>query len=490
VPTILTSMKISTTQRDRALGAIVASAAGDALGAPYEFNPPIPASEPVELKAGGGWELGEFTDDTAMAIVILQALDNGLDLASQEAQDFIVREWSEWSQSAPDVGIQTRKILWHLSEQTAAEARAKAEALHLSTGRTAGNGSLMRTGPVALGSLGSAEITAQNARLLSELTHWDQTAGDACVLWSLAIRHAILECALDVRVGLSAIPEERREFWANLITEAEENEPAYFANNGWVIHAFQAAWSAIHLAVTAPASQFKHEAERLSFGLEHAVRAGYDTDTVAAIAGSLLGARFGLTAVPSTWRLKLHGWPGITELELTRMANRVLNRAEGLSGWPAVEFMDYKTWSAKHELVQHPLDSGVWLGGVGALKTLPAEVTAVVSLCRLGTDDVPASIETKLEVMLLDKVGSENNQNLPHLFSDIAAAVKELRNEGHTVFVHCVQSQSRTPSVAAAYSMKYFGRSASQALEEISGVLAGANPNSYFVETLNELSLE
>lgn len=44
--------------------------------------------------------------------------------------------------------------------------------------------------------------------------------------------------------------------------------------------------------------------------LEAAVRGGNDTDTVAAIAGALLGAKHGGSAVPTEWRDILHGWPG------------------------------------------------------------------------------------------------------------------------------------------------------------------------------------
>jgi hypothetical protein len=50
-------MKLNEPQLDRAIGAIHASAAGDALGAPYAFKPPAPAASPLEMKGGGsfGW---------------------------------------------------------------------------------------------------------------------------------------------------------------------------------------------------------------------------------------------------------------------------------------------------------------------------------------------------------------------------------------------------------------------------------------------------
>ena len=60
--------------------------------------------------------------------------------------------------------------------------------------------------------------------------------------------------------------------------------------------------------------------EHLAGALELAVRAGHDTDTTAAIAGALLGARWGASAVPARWRRILHGWPGLTAEDLIALA--------------------------------------------------------------------------------------------------------------------------------------------------------------------------
>jgi ADP-ribosylglycohydrolase len=57
--------------------------------------------------------------------------------------------------------------------------------------------------------------------------------------------------------------------------------------------------------------------------LHEAIRAGGDTDTVAAIAGSLLGARWGATAIPAEWRSMLHSRYGHTAADLQRLALRI-----------------------------------------------------------------------------------------------------------------------------------------------------------------------
>ncbi len=86
----------------------------------------------------------------------------------------------------------------------------------------------------------------------------------------------------------------------------------------------QAAWSAIiRTPVPEPgAGEGQPPSAHLRLALEAAVRAGTDTDTVAAIAGALLGARWGRCAVPSEWRQAVHGWPGLDADALVRLAVR------------------------------------------------------------------------------------------------------------------------------------------------------------------------
>src|ERR1700739_3279806 len=86
---------------------MLAAAAGDALGAPYEFGPARGPELDVAMAGGGIWEPGEWTDDTAMAIAIAEVAASGADLRDPAARDALVTRWREWSHSAKDVGIQT-----------------------------------------------------------------------------------------------------------------------------------------------------------------------------------------------------------------------------------------------------------------------------------------------------------------------------------------------------------------------------------------------
>ena len=327
-------MKLTTAQRDRAAGILLATAAGDALGAGYEFGPPLGVDVPVGMVGGGGfgWEVGEWTDDTSMAIAIAEVATTGADLRSPAAQDAVVQRWAGWARTAKDVGVQTREVLRGARQDagdapvTAALVSESAEAVHRHAGRSGGNGSLMRTAPVALAYLDDEDALVEAARSISSLTHVDPEAGDACVLWCLAIRHAVLTGELDVRVGLPAIPAERRALWADRISAAETHEPSHFIHNGWVVEALQAAWSAItHTPEPSddPAAR-TFRADRLRLALEAAVRGGHDTDTVAAIAGGLLGAGYGASAVPAEWRRVLHGWPGLRAHDLIALSDAIL----------------------------------------------------------------------------------------------------------------------------------------------------------------------
>ena len=340
----------------------------------------------------------------------------------------------------------------------------------------------MRTAPVALAYLDDEAALVQAARAVSELTHHDPDAGDACVLWCTAIRHAILTGELDARIGLGHIGIERRDLWASRLDEAETSQPSAFAaKNGWVVAALQAAWSAIvntPVPVEDPASEV-FRADRLRLALEAAVRGGHDTDTVAAIAGGLLGATYGASAVPSHWRLELQGWPGLTTRGLIQLATKIIDK-----GRPDTFDYTYGGFPEARKHVQHPYDDKVWIGGIAALRKLPKEVDAIVSLCRVKDVHLPAGVK-HLDVRLIDEEGE--NDHLDFVLLDTVRAVEQLRAEGRTVFVHCVQAASRTPTIGALYGARKQGVDIDKALRDVVAVLPGANPNTDFRAALRRL---
>lgn len=302
---------------DRVTGALVGLAAGDALGAGYEFGPAFDG--PVEMKGGGpfGWEPAEWTDDTQMAICIAEQAATGAFNLDGIGDRFIA-----WAHEANDIGRQTRAVLSRAILGSELPGVA-AEHFRRNPRHSAGNGSLMRTGAVPLAFPGDRDRIAEVAAGVSALTHADPLALDACVLWSLAVDDAVATGGIpDLRRGLDHLPTDRRNEWAGIIDRAEAQPPGVFTPNGFVVTAFQAAWSSIvHTPVPAdtPATHLRHT-------LENAVRIGHDTDTVAAIAGTLLGAVWGASAVPSAWTADLHGWPGYGAADLERLAADIVSQ--------------------------------------------------------------------------------------------------------------------------------------------------------------------
>src|SRR4051794_25233715 len=132
-------MKLTTAQLDRACGVLLATAAGDALGAPYEFGPLLAATTDVVMSGGGGWETGEWTDDTSMAIAIAEVAATGAALGQPEAQDRIVGRGAGWAHGAREVGIRTRSVLSAGGTAGADAARRAAAGLHQRSGRSGGN---------------------------------------------------------------------------------------------------------------------------------------------------------------------------------------------------------------------------------------------------------------------------------------------------------------------------------------------------------------
>lgn len=305
---------------DRVAGVLIASAAGDALGAGYEFGPVLADDVEVRMIGGGIGDFapGEWTDDTSMAMPIAEIAATGADLTSTEALDAIVAGWYRWRDGGPaDIGIQTSHVMAATTARDAAGLRDAAHAYFRANPlRSAGNGALMRTAPVALATQDPAAVIA-GAVAIGELTHADPTSNEACMIWSLGIAHALQHSTFDgVRLALDHLEPARAEYWRACLDEAEANPPSYFTKNGWVVHALQAAWSAI---TRTPVPE-ENPAAHLPLALAAAVRGGNDTDTVACIAGGLLGARWGASAVPEEWQAMLHGWPGYRVNDLRRIA--------------------------------------------------------------------------------------------------------------------------------------------------------------------------
>ena len=171
---------------DRFRGVMVGIAAGDALGAPLEFGPPRPKHNLLREMIGGGpfgWKPGEWTDDTQMALCITKSLRK---LGRVDPDDIASRFVAWFESSPPDVGTHTGSVLRQI-QRGLPWAAASAQAQEINP-NAAGNGSLMRTAPLALfASQFAVEEIVERSRTVSRITHTHDDCQWACAALNVAI---------------------------------------------------------------------------------------------------------------------------------------------------------------------------------------------------------------------------------------------------------------------------------------------------------------
>ncbi|PCG83357.1 ribosylglycohydrolase [Streptomyces sp. WZ.A104] len=315
----------SPSRADRVSGAVVGSAVGDALGAPFEFGAPGVFTDRFPdgvgtLCGGGGWDPGEATDDTQMAVLVGESLleQDGLDPPD------VFDRFRRWAAGAPkDIGLQTEDVL------TNGEPWDLAAALHFQlNGRAAGNGSLMRatTSGVYFARAGRA-ATMEAARRIAALTHGDRAAWEGTAVFHELIRAALLgdDPLAAVPGALDEVHADHRTRWATVL--APDWHPGLATEfNG-------AVWPCLGTALWA-----LRTTDTLERALAAAVDVGGDTDTVAAVTGGLAGAVYGIGAVPDRWRTPLHvPLPGygdrvLRTSDLIALADRLDRQGEQAAG--------------------------------------------------------------------------------------------------------------------------------------------------------------
>lgn len=291
---------------------LIWGAVGDALGVPYENHI---KPEPPLVMSGRGIQMapGEWSDDTSMGLAVAMAalrhpeLDDGF-------YDDTAALFMRWATDCgKGIGSQTSAVT-RATREAGGGARAMYQASREYASRheaAAGNGALMRTAVVGCLS-DDRDTVAEVAEKVARLTHWNDSCVDSCVLWSEAIRSARLTGQVQMSEGLDLLPEARRDQWAELIAEAEEKPREEFVrNNGWTVRAFQESWAIALRSASA---------ER---AVKSAILAGGDTDTIAAISGSLVGLLHPLDKVPRQWLELLHGWPELDAATLAVIGRRI-----------------------------------------------------------------------------------------------------------------------------------------------------------------------
>jgi ADP-ribosyl-[dinitrogen reductase] hydrolase len=264
--------------QERAVGAYLGLAVGDALGATTEFMTPMEIQESYKVHrkiCGGGWlrlKPGQVTDDTEMSLALGRSIlqQRGVQAAA------VASAFSDWMRGKPvDIGNTVRRGIVNF--------RTTGEPWVSENEYDAGNGACMRCLPIALYCWnGTAEELAAVSRIQSHVTH-NNPVSDAGTETILQMLTAALRG--EPKESLQRFPEA-------LIT----THPLYRFDrrrtvnpSAWIVDTLKAVFQAF----------FSHD--DFEDILVDVVNRGGDADTTGAIAGMLAGACYGKSAIPKRW---------------------------------------------------------------------------------------------------------------------------------------------------------------------------------------------
>ena len=291
----------------RARGALLGLVAGNQLGVPTEH---LGTPEAIRKAFPNGVvdlapppKNSPYDDDAAMALLLGESL-----LASKgfDAND-VARRWVKWMKvDGRGIGITTRRALT-LIDRGKDPFEAGQLANQENPGRSAGNGSVMRCLPVALRYYDDPDRLIRVSTQQAAITHADERCTWGAAAVNLAARellHGNIYFIDEVmhRIGDRA-PRALREAIHRVPREGEGDLPIARAGEaGYVVHCVEIAfWFVTH-------------DRSLEEALIALAQAGGDTDTNAAVAGGLLGARYGDVALPPRWVDQITGSQGIAQL--------------------------------------------------------------------------------------------------------------------------------------------------------------------------------
>jgi ADP-ribosyl-[dinitrogen reductase] hydrolase len=453
----LSARQLTPAQMHRAIGSLLGAAIGDALGARFEFGPAgqWSAAFPVPLLVGHGemiggghfgWKPGEFTDDTQMAIALAESLVACDGFDAQHTFD----RFRAWAGGATDIGTRTATALF--SDRGWQNA---AEYAHNKLGDSGSNGSVMRIAPVGIaGVRWGAAKTMEIARGQSQLTHWSTNAATGAVIVAELIRRVIITGEFNDLVDplMSDVAE--------LMPAEDVVEYALLLDSSFDPHTFVGPSNSSALVCVAQAVWAVSTTSSYADAVAAAINLGGDTDTVAAVAGALAGALYGIQQVPVRWVTHVNG-------SLQRPDGSVVNYANATLHDMARELLGLAAATrTPTEPPAGPAVVGSARNGTSILAanlegaTLASTDMAVVSMCI--TDQRFANHPHRREVYMRDEEGSRNTA-LGFAVREAVQAVDQYLSTGREVVVHCHGGRSRTGLILKAWHMWHHGSTHSEA---------------------------
>ena len=261
---------------DRALGAYLGFAIGDALGATVEFMTRDEIAERYGIHCrmiGGGWlnlKPGQVTDDTEMTLIVGRALIKRGGFDAREVSEGFVK----WLKSVPvDVGNTVRRGIRRYIVDGSVEGPPHEG--------DAGNGAAMRNLPIALATLNDPEAFEAWTIAQCHITHNHPLSDKAALALGRMVQRLIRGG------GIAACREEAKR----LIAEA----PAFRFDR------YDHVSSAFIVDTVRTVLHFYFRTDSIRGCIIETVNTGGDADTTGALAGMLAGATYGASQLPKAW---------------------------------------------------------------------------------------------------------------------------------------------------------------------------------------------
>ena len=427
--------------RDRAIGALVGLAVGDAVGTTLEFRRPGTFTPITDMVGGGPFRLpvGAWTDDTSMAMCLAESiLDTGdLDAADQLRRYVQWRRDGYWSSTGTcfDIGSTTAGALSRFARTGATtDARVDEE--------SAANGSLMRLAAVPIRWHTDVTVAAERSGESSRTTHPASRPVDTCRVIGAMIAALIQGSPAD------EVLDPGFWTWGDLHPSVQDvargswrgKQPPEIRGTGYCVDALEAALWAV-----GGATDFRDAVLR-------AANLGDDADTTAAIAGQLAGARWGSSGIPKAWRDRI-----VAGDRIAAIAARLFDLAVGIAAndeW-SLDAMIHGWW----------IEPGALLAGEYPGATTPdiakARIDVLVDHGVRTFVDLTETVDG-LEPYAehLATIGARRGLDLHHRpypipdmgvcsaesYDEILEAIRESTDRG-VVYIHCWGGIGRTSTV-------------------------------------------
>lgn len=261
---------------NRALGAYMGFAVGDALGATTEFMLPKEIQQKYGVHdkiIGGGWlklKKGEVTDDTEMCIALGRSIIDNKRFSQKMAAEY----FAQWMKSKPkDIGATVRRGLRDYLLKGRIEAPYSEYA--------AGNGACMRNLPIILFCLNRWHLFRTYSLQQSHITHNNEWSDRITLIFGEITRSLII---VNNKLEALRIASDFIKCYPSISFSKYKGEAS-----GYIKDTFK---TVMH---------FFFDGTNFEKTVTGIVNAGGDADTNGALGGMIAGAYYGYEAIPAKW---------------------------------------------------------------------------------------------------------------------------------------------------------------------------------------------